>query len=445
MTAIAIGTVLAGLCALVLTLWKAPRELLLPLAIYNLFYVVTSAIGATVIVFPEVRAAWMLFLPSMNASWLAPGESARYWVLLWGPLVVVNAVALTSLPWLRRPAVVTALWLRVRPDLLSCWMVGLGLVGYCLINLALKGFLGVTLFSVNSEGAYVYRENVLLRTEMAPVLGELHYAFIYMTIPAVCIVALQRAVTLRSAGWWWLFGCLSAMLAFLYSTTLTKGNLIVFGIAVVAAARFLRLIGGRGLLLAMAGGLCVLVVQELLLSGTGVLGFGVTIANVIFRLASGIPFYLEIFPAQVNFVGPDFGLAMLGIEPAAYPNLIVGNIMFPKDTWVQSFVPAPDHIMAYAQWGIPWSLLTMAATGVMAAAAGALGRVAHSPLSFSAFIGACIACYNFTQADFIGAFNLSYGYKWWFVGVMLIGGVQRILSLATHGAVATPVPSTSSI
>src|SRR5205085_1117398 len=128
--------------------------------------------------------------------------------------------------------------------------------------------------SVGSAGAY--RENIQLRTEMSSTLGGLHYAFIYMTIPAVCIVALQRAVTLRSVSWWCLFGALSTILSLLYLSTLTKGNLIVFGLAVVVALWFLRVIGTRGLLLASVGGLTLLALQDLLLSGDGALGLVAT-------------------------------------------------------------------------------------------------------------------------------------------------------------------------
>ena len=41
-----------------------------------------------------------------------------------------------------------------------------------------------------------------------------------------------------------------------------------------------------------------------------------------------------------------------------------------------------------------------------------------------------ITCYYLSQADFVGAFNVAYGYRWWLVSLLLLLAVQRVLELA---------------
>lgn len=396
--------------------------------VFNGMYVLTTAIGATILTWPPIREFWALMFPTMDERWLTPGEDWGYWFVLWGPLIATNVAALVAYRHLRKPAVVGARMLRARVDVLAAAIVGLGLCAYCFLNLAYRGHLGAGIF--NSSLAGSYRLNIEMRAELFGDLGTLHFAFVYMAIPSIILVAFHGAVRQKSAAWLALMLVLSGLLCFLYAATFTKSNILIFGLELAIAARLLGLIGIWGLVGAGAAGIFVLMVLSSLLAGSSILDVAFNVYNVIFREASGVPFYMGIFPQQVPFSGIDLGLGGFGIGPKVTTNLIVSNYMFPHDTWVQGAVPAAAQISAYAQAGYLWSFVTMLLVGVWIGACGQLGRIARNPVVFSALIGSIVTCYYLSQADLVGAFNVAYGYKWWVAGLLLLIAVQRSLELA---------------
>jgi len=427
MLAGAIWSVLS-LASVVLILRYAPAPLWIPLVVFVVFYVLTTAIGASVLAVPLIRDLWAATYPTMDSKWISPGDSAGYWLMVWGPLPLTGAAALLLYPYARKPATVVARLLGQRVDLLAATLVATAMCVYCWTNLGVHGYLGVSL--LNSDLIGLYRENILLRTEMFTSLGTLHFAAVYMGIPAIAILAYCNAVRSRTPGWWLLFVVLALNLFLLYSATLTKANVLVFGIQVVIAAQILGVVGARGLLLAAVSGVLVLTVLSALLSGIGALDLALTGYNIIFREASDVPFYLAVFPAQLPFIGIDLGLGAFGLGPTVASNFEVANFMYPHETWVQGAAPAAAHVMAYGQAGYPWALVTMVLMGLWIAFTGQLRRWVGNPVVFSAFIGAVTTCYYLTQVDFVGAFNVSYGYKWWLAALLLLLAVQRMLSVA---------------
>lgn len=415
------------------------------MVVFNGIYVLTTAIGATILTWPSVRGVWALMFPSMDERWLTPGADWGYWFELWGPLVITNLAAVWAYSYVRKPAIVAARLVRARVDVLAAGIVGLGLCAYCFVNLASRGYLGLSVLNADTAGSY--RLNIQMRAELFGDLGTLHFAFIYMAIPSIILVALHRAVRQKSVAWWTLMLGLSALLCYLYLATFTKSNILIFGLELVVAARMLGLIGVPTMIGAGAAGILVLTVLSSLLGGTSMLDVAFSVYNVIFRDASAFPFYMAVFPHQVPFAGIDLGLGgRFGIGPQVAANLVVSNFMFPHDTWVQGSAPAAAHISAYAQGGYPWSFVTMLIVGVWIAGCGQLARLAKNPVVFSAFIGSIVTCYYLSQADLVGALIVAYGYKWWLAGLILLIGVQKVLELAlrTTDGGSAPAETTES-
>jgi hypothetical protein len=417
----------AGLLCAYFGLSRAPRHLRLPLRVFVWFYVLTTATGATLLSVPLVRELWAFTYPNMDTRWLAPAESWGYWFMVWAPLIVTTFASVWFYPRLRAPVVVVARLLEQRIDVLPATLVAAFMCGYCFVNLGVNGYLGVSPLSSAIVG--IYRLTITLRHEMFSVLGTLHFACIYMGIPAVAIVALCNAARGRGYAWALLFIALSLALTILYAATLTKSLILIYGIEVVVAAQVLGMIRVRGLIVSVLLGALLLSVLTTLLGGNE-LDFAVTAYNILFREASNVPFYLAIFPQQIPYVGIDVGLGGFGIGPTVPTNQIVSNFMFPHDTWIQGAAPAAAHVMAYAQGGYLWSFVTMILVGVWIGVSGQLKRVARNPLVFSAFIGSVTTCYYLSQSDLVGAFNVAYGYRWWLAGLLLLIAAQRALQLA---------------
>jgi hypothetical protein len=431
--------VVGGFTLLGLAAYRAPQHLKLPLLTFLGFYLLTSVFGAALLADPEVFLPWTLMFPTMDASWLQPGAKASYWVLLLGPFVIVPVVARWAMPRMRRPAVALSSKLRIQPSWLACALLASAMVLYCVVNLGVHGYLGVGLLASSQA---TYQENIILRTTMFGSLGELHFALMYMCIPAIAITAFHSAVREGGLGWWALAGTLILATVWLYTTTLTKANVLILGIALAVTAYGLHLVSKRVALLFAIGGVLVLALLDFLLSGAGPFELARSLLNIIFRVSSTIPFYLSVFPEQIPFVGIDVGLGRIGIGPEVPTNQVVANYMFPGDTWVQSAAPGPAHIVAYAQGGVAWSLVVMVLIGLLVGFTAASRRAAHSALSFSAFVGACIACYYASQTDFSGVFQHSYGYFWWLASLALLVGVERALRIACRPAPgARPLPS----
>jgi hypothetical protein len=422
---LAITLGIAAVVAAVYAFVNAPTHLRIPLAVFNGIYLLTSVIGAILVTNPDFQFLWSVAAGGADVDWLLPGDSSRYWILLLAPFLLVNLVALKVQPWFRPLAVAVSRNMGMQVSLPAVALVGAVMITYCVLNLAQHGYLGIGLLSADNVG--FYRENIQLRAAMAQELGAMHFGLVYMGLPAVCVTSLVRAVETRRASWWGLFGLLSIGAVMMYMTTLTKSNLLIFIIALGVAAYTLRMIRVRGIVVAAGLALLLLSVQEALLAGGGLLEFAATASNVVLRLSSAIPFYVEVLPQQEAFVGIDYGLGWFGIGPEVGPNILVFNYMFPSITWVQGAAPAAAHISAYAQAGLWFSLLTMVLVGVVIAFFGALGKAARSALARSAFVGGGVLCYYATQTDFVGTFNHSYGYKWWLLGLFAISGVEFVL------------------
>jgi hypothetical protein len=366
--------------------------------------------------------------PGMDQRWLDFGDTPGYWFMVWGPLFITTAAAARSYGAMRRPALACARLMRAHVDILPAALLGFALVAYCIFNLAQKGYLGVSLISGELTGQY--RLNIKLRSDMFNVLGTLHFACIYAGIPAIAMVAFHQAVHQRSRHWLMLFAALSLALCFLYVSTLTKSNILIYGIEIAAAAQVVGLLRLRGALFAAAAGTMVLTGLSSLLSGTDPLDVLLTGYNILFREASNVPFYLAVFPNQISFVGLDLGLGGFGIGPTLPTNEIVSNFMWPKDTWVQGAAPAAAHVMAYAEGGYWWAAVTMAIVGVWIGCTGALRKTVRNPITFSGFIGAIAVCYYMSQSNVVGAFNVGYGYRWWLAALIALMGLQRLLESA---------------
>src|SRR5580704_8940311 len=429
MLLVGIACALLALVAQVLLVRAAPLPLRTPLVVFATLYILTTAIGATVLAVPLIRDLWTATYPTMDSKWISPGDSWGYWFIVWGPLPLCGAAALWFYPRVRRTVTSVQRLFAKRVDILAASIVGTALSAYCFLNLGMRGYLGVSL--LNSELIGRYKVNISLRTEMFGSLGALHFAAIYMGIPAVAIVAFCSAVRTGLLRWWLLFALLSFALALLYLATLTKSNMLIYGIEVVVAAQILGLIRLRGLLIAVVGGVAVLTVLSALLAGS--LDVAVSGYNIIFREASDVPFYLAVFPSQLPFVGIDVGLGAFGIGPSVPTNEMVANFMYPHETWVQGAAPAAAPVMAYAQAGYPWAFVTMLLMGLWFALAGQMRRWVGNPVAFSAFIGATTTCYYLSQADLVGALNTAYGFKWWAAALLLLIGTQRVLELALRG------------
>ncbi len=414
-----------------------PRALRAPMGLFNGMYILTTAIGATIFTFPIAREFWELRFPAIDEDWLPTGGSFGYWFLVWGPMLITNFSAVIFYPLMRPAAIQFARLVNRHVDILPTACAGLSLSAYCLVNLAFRGYLSVNVFSAKSIG--MYRENILLRVEMFNTLGTLHFACIYMGIPAIAMVALYNFSRRRNLAWLILFVVLSAILVFMYATTLTKSNILIYGLEVTIGAGVLGLIRLRGGVLAAILGILTLSVLMSLLSGTGSLDIAIAGLNIIFREASGVPFYLGIFPDQIPFTGIDLGLRQFGIGPEVTANLTVANFMSPESTWVQGAAAIAAHISSYAQGGFSWSFVTMVVIGAWIAFSGQLHKITHGAVVFSAFIGSLTTCYYLTQADFVGAFTVAYGYKWWIASLFFLIGIQTLMQRAIEPSTGAPL------
>ncbi len=421
----------SGLAVATTTL--GPKALRAPVGLFNGMYILTIAIGATILTFPGVKEFWTVIYPTMDDKWLTGSGAYGYWFLVWGPMLVTNLSAVIFYPGLRRAGVQFARLINIRVDIFPAACAGFSMAIYCFANLALRGYSSVSVFSGKSIG--IYRENILLRVEMFNSLGTLHFACIYMGIPAIAMVALYNFSRRRSPAWLTLFVVLSGILVFMYSATLTKSNVLIYGLEVTIGAGLLGLIGFRGMILAATLGILTLSILMSLLAGNDPLDLALAGLNLIFREASGVPFYLGIYPDQVPFTGIDLGLRQFGVGPEVSANLTVANYMSPESTWVQSSAAIAAHIASYAQGGFAWSFVTMVAAGAWIAFAGQIKRITHGAVVFSAFMGAMTTCYYLTQADFVGAFTVAYGYKWWIAALLLLIGIQTLMQRAIRPSI----------
>jgi|GEM_PF-6443434 len=415
--------------SIIITAKRLDRYTRIPFFVYNGFYILTVVIGGIIIGFPAGEQLWIISHLSMDTSFVNKDVGFKYWFLLLSPLFIPNISLLYLSIFRGKFSRKYINYLNIPISKITVFIVVGMLIGYCVLTLFQHGQLGTTMLNAGGD----YQDNIISRTNLFGTLGNLFFGIVYMSLPMMANYCLYQMKFDRFWYWLLIIVGISLTLLFFYMSIFTKSNLLIYFISMFVGAIYIGWVKGRHIPFFLVGGVILVGVQEFFLADQDTLDFLLSISNVLFRMASSHPYYVTLFPDVIPFVGIDLGLQRFGIGPDIATNMEVMNYMYPSLTWVQATASAAAHLVAFAEGGYAWSIVTLLFIGAIISFIGYVGRCVRTPILFACYTQLNIMVYYFTQSSVVSSFTVSYGIKWAFFALVLTLFVETILQSAVKG------------
>jgi len=423
-----LAVVLLSLVVLSVAFRYASTGLRLPLGIYCGAYLLTTVIGATIIALPGGTELWIEYNGDADTTVLHAFTNARYWFLLYSPFLIPPFVAMTAERIRLVPSTRTVNRRPPEITFLAFAIVFALLAGYCFLTLSINGYLGDAAGIFRLGGDYV--SVIQLRTEIFSNLGRTFFGLLYVGLPVLSHVAFYQALKLRTHKWRFAFVFSVFTICILVLLTAQKGPLILYflsltiGYSIIRRTRIWAITAAALTCLAMLNAFQIFVLGDWSVLQSAFL--------VIFRMANAFPFYCSLYPEVLHFTGIDVGLDLVGVVPRPTENEIVFNYMYPDVDWVQGAAPAPAHLAAYVQGGLPFAVATLMLIGIAVAVVARAGRRLESSLSYGAYIGGLFFLYYLTQITLRGALITNYGLAWAAVVLVALRGCSSTFRRPVH-------------
>ncbi len=361
----------------------------------------------------------------INLSVLYDIGSAKYWCILFGPLIVPAACVLALNLGQRRahasprhaqprpapPRRVPTSRARTRVPRISILAFALIVAlfgGYALNQLHQAGLLhSINLWQLEQGN---YRTLMGHRSDMFTSLGTEYFIIAYSVVPTLCNFALYEAVKSRSLAWQIALVISLGLAAFLTLSTLQKAYLMIILLSLGLGLVTLRVIRLRSLAIFAAGSFVLLTLMQTYLIGQWQLQD--TARHLIFRMAHAYPYYINLYPTHMPFEGIYLGLNLIGVGE---PSQISPNVMHYIHLSLGAdlaHAPAAAHVDAYAQGGVIYSFAMLTVIGVLLGKLGGLRLDRRGPIAFAFYIQVLVFAYYLTQASFVTSVIGSYGIAW---------------------------------
>ena len=132
---------------------------------------------------------------------------------------------------------------------------------------------------------------------------------------------------------------------------------------------------------------------------------------VLFRMASGYPYYLQTFSDPAAECGIQRPRLRWLAPQACFGPVVIFRQMYPSISYTTGYQPAPLNVFAYSEAGFGYVLFATMICGIILGALACLVRD-RSALSIAFMIASITYAYYATQASLTGSLLDSYGLLW---------------------------------
>ncbi|WP_354114947.1 hypothetical protein [Bradyrhizobium sp. LA7.1] len=132
----------------------------------------------------------------------------------------------------------------------------------------------------------------------------------------------------------------------------------------------------------------------------------------VFRMAVGIPYYVQIFSVpdqRCGIVRPTF--SGLRAPQPCYPATKVFAVIYPAITYTMGSQPAGVSLSGYAEEGLFYAVLATVIAGSLIGLISVLAR-GNDPMSIAMQVAGCLYAYYVTQVPLTATLLNSYGLVW---------------------------------
>ncbi|MET4040511.1 hypothetical protein ABIC03_002202 [Bradyrhizobium sp. RT6a] len=439
-------------------------------------YIATSGAAALIpFSFGQEQLRLLFFPQEVPYAWMTTLGSATYWLLFLLTLVIVPIAAIAT-EKIFASATVSF------PDEVPLWIplvLSGAMIAFCVHRLAQAGGLSA---SAAWDQSLCYQDKILRRVELFKLLGNHYFSFVYSSLPIVACYLLARGLLTREKIALGACAGVSLIVLWLDVATIQKAPALLYvlvlgltlalsGCGLVRSACATIAVGGTIYVALALSQFCgvenrghpertALESSPLashpgpspmvpLAESSSVLGspsaadgepsesgFHGGLAKAIrilrssvFRMAVGIPYYVQIFsdPDQrCGIVRPTLG-GLLAPQPC-YPATKVFAVIYPAITYTTGSQPAGVSLSGYAEGGPFYAVLATAIAGSLIGLISALTR-RNDPMSIAMQVAGCLYAYYMTQVPLTATLLDSYGLVWLIAPLVAMRALTWMISI----------------
>lgn len=395
-----------------------------PIVVYIVSWTLTTSIAAIFIIDGKGMEALRLFLGNSDLNFPEDTFGGFYYYLLFAPIIIFPVFYTLSFRAMPKPSIMKFLFSRA----------GASIYGVSLTLIVISIYVIASLYSVGFDlwgNIANYEDNILERYRLMNALGGGFYGVFYSAIPCICAICAPQILARSDKTIYWsaIFVCAFLLFSFVSYVTLLKAPIFYMMISVVSAiyiakATLMKRVGfAVGL-----GSICVALFLTLQLSIGGIAvqtsqqvdndvsdrlptaqsylaASTVTARNLVFRMGSAFPFYVNIFSEPDERCDIE---VLPGPERCNLPTKVFKE-MYPDLTFASGFAPAAAHVSAYGEAGILFASAVMIISGILLGAASSTCRYVAETLKPAYFSAIVMFAYFLTQVPLHGAILYSHG------------------------------------
>jgi hypothetical protein len=360
----------------------------------------------------------------IQGEYVKPELLNLYWFLVFCPFIIIPCFCIRT-----KYKFLTNRVLRFTPSF-GIFSIAVFVILFVFISeIILTKNIGILTLSTLSDSKENYTDYIIGRNTLYASMSNRFFGYLYMTIPFFSHIAVYNAVKAHDRRKWFFFAF--ALIAFITIVSIgvnQKAPLIIFYISIFVGVSMLikfKLQYAFVLLLLILG-----IVNALQIFILGEEGWNLSLSffHTLFRAPSSIPFYVNYYPTQLPFVGPDFGiLANLHIPvKEATDNIEIHTVM-----WGQSFekygisgsVAAPFQFRAFAQAGLYFTIFNLILVSFFIRVLGWIYKtklLGNDSVTHAFFTQSLIVFYFLSQTHIRDCLWSSYGMVWIIFGYFLL-------------------------
>ncbi|MGL9620802.1 hypothetical protein QRQ56_22570 [Bradyrhizobium sp. U531] len=462
--------------------FSGTRRVSLAVGVAVAAYIMTSG-AAALIPFPvgQEQLGLLFFPEKVPYAWMTSLGSVTYWFLFLLTPVVVPIAAIATERAFSSAGISFS-------DEVPLWIplaLAGAMIAFCVYKLAQAGGLSA---SEAWNQSMCYEQKILRRVELFKLLGNKYYSFVYSSLPIVGCYLLARGLLKREKLSLGACAALSLVVLWLDVATIQKAPALLYvlvlgltlalsGFGLVRTAIVTVAAGGTIYLALALSQFCVVPEPEkpvrppaplaspqiqphsMPLAGpdnSSTLGPQTSeprsqstsdgksrereihevvrkateiLRASIFRMAVGIPYYVQIFsdPDQRCGIVRPVVRGILAPQPC-YPATKVFAAIYPVITYTTGSQPAGVSLSGYAEGGLFYAVLATVIAGSLIGLISVLAR-GNDPMSIAMQVAACLYAYYVTQVPLTATLLDSYGLVWLIAPLVTIRALTWMTSI----------------
>lgn len=395
------------------------EALRIPLLVYSGIYGLTIVLGSIFIgLYPDQAFNMLEQMYGISKS-LILKENFLYWFLLFVPLFLPTFVAVFFCQFMRKKIIFNDTFKNESGKIFIYLYVAILIF---LIPKLVDNFEKIN--SIQFQKFTSYDTFILIREKFQSSLSGIMFAFIYRSLPALSFIAYYRALTDKKIKWKLIFLFMFASICILSIIIAQKAPLMIYLLILIFGYFSIKKVNFLFLTLFVGSIIFIFMGYQFFLQPQK--NFLDHFNLLFFRMASGYPFYLSIYPDIMLYGGLNFDSDFLGLGYKNNVTLTVFNYMYPN--LPRGNQPIAAHVFSYSLGGVFYSLFILFLIGLMISFTAFLKKNLNNEIIYSLYLSMLMTLYYLTQTSFQDSMISSYGIIWGFFPIILLLILNKLLS-----------------